>query len=165
MKRLIALTIVLATCIALVGCTMENGAAQISSEERRRIDLYVQVMTAAFQIENGGDGFVAVRLDSLEGLGADAQQEVLKDLIGLSANVYSFAKVEWDETKFVYYHGNMAGTINGTVLSVSVEEYSGDAATIAGCSRFGNLGAVFPKYRARYDSGIWILDMINMAIS
>jgi hypothetical protein len=123
-------------------------------------------MTAAFQIENGGSGFIAVHLDTLEGLSDQAKEEVLKELTVLSPHVYNFEDVKQDTSKFEFYdaeHHNQ--TLDGTVLWVEVEEYSETRALITGVSWFGVLGAVFPTYEAVYENGSWQLKLVSMAIS
>lgn len=143
-----------------------SNNSPISAEEGQRIDLYVSVMKAAFQEENGGNGFIAVKLDTLAGLGDKAKEEVLKELSSLSKNVYDFEKVKTDNTKFeLDKNGNLARSINGSLLYIELEQYSQDKATVTGVSWFGNLGAVFPKYEATFKNGTWTLKLISMAIS
>ncbi len=138
----------------------------LTPEEARRIDLYLTAMRAAFAIENGGAGFIAVRLDSLEGLSARGGEVVLEELGDLSANVYDFAKVKGDPSLFrLEKNGDLLATIGGTLLSVRLSEYKGDSAVIQGISWFGNLGAVLPKYKATYRDGAWSLELIAMVIS
>lgn len=138
----------------------------INPEERQRIDLYVQVMKAAFLEENGGDNFIAVDLITLEGLSIAAKKEVLNHLTSISPNVYDMEEVKDDATKFVKDDsGRLIQSINGTQLWIEIEEYSEEKAIITGISWFGNLGAVFPKYEAIYKDGKWELKLISMAIS
>ncbi|HEX9061453.1 MAG TPA: hypothetical protein VF941_14830, partial [Clostridia bacterium] len=61
--------------------------------------------------------------------------------------------------------GTMLGTSNGTLLSLKVEEFKGDEAVVEATSWFGNLGAVYPKYKAVYKDGKWELKVLSMAIS
>lgn len=90
----------------------------------------------------------------------------MKALTGLSPNVYSLEDVTNDNTKFeLDDKGRKRRTIDGALLWVEVEEYSGSKATITGVSWFGNLGAVFPKYEATYTNGLWQLKLIRMAVS
>ena len=139
---------------------------EISGDERQRIDLYVSVMKAAFNEENGGSAFVAVKLDTLDGLSDKAKVEVLKELTSLSPNVYDFEKVKDDETKFeLDENRRLRRTLNGSLLYIELEQYSKSKATITGVSWFGNLGAVFPSYEATYKNGIWKLKLIRMAVS
>ena len=143
-----------------------NLAPQASAQERQRMDLYIAVMTAAFQEENGGSGFIAVHLDTLEGLSGPAKTEVLQELTDLSPQVYSFEDVKEDTSKFEFYDDeHHSQTLDGTVLWVEVEEYSETKAIITGISWFGALGAVFPTYEAVYENGSWQLKLIRMAIS
>ena len=138
----------------------------ISPEEKQRIDLYVMALKAAFQAENGGDGFIAVKLDTLERLSEQGKEEVLKALTSLSPNVYSFENVKNDNTKFkLDDEGRLMSSIDGTLLYVKVKEYNENKAIIIGVSWFGNLGAVFPKYEATFKNGKWELKLISMAIS
>lgn len=176
MKRFVLMLISVMLISSFIGCTPQisipdnqtetTNTPEISSEERQRMDLYISVMKAAFNEENGGSEFIAVKLDTLIGLGEKAKEEVLKELISLSPNVYDFEKVKNDNTKFeLDSNGNLARSINGALLYVELEKYSERKATITGVSWFGNLGAVFPTYEATYKNGIWELKLINMAIS
>lgn len=138
----------------------------ISSEERQRIDLYTSVMKSAFQEENGGTEFVAVKLDTLEGLSDQGKEEVLKELSSLSSDVYSFEDIKNDKTKFkLDDNGRLIRTIDGALLWVEIKEYNKNKAKITGVSWFGNLGAVFPEYEATFKNGTWQLKLINMAVS
>lgn len=162
---------------SFIGCTpqtsvpdnkteLDADVQNISAAERQRINLYVSVMKAAFNEENGGIEFIAVKLDTLVGLGEKAKAEVLKELTNLSPNVVDFEKVKNDSTKFeLDSNSNLARSINGSLLYIELEQYSKSKATITGVSWFGNLGAVFPKYEATYKNGIWKLKLIGMAIS
>jgi ABC-type glycerol-3-phosphate transport system substrate-binding protein len=143
-----------------------HNTVQFSASERQKMDLYITVMTAAFEEENGGSGFIAVHLDSLEGLSDAAKTQVLKELTVLSPQVYNFEDVKDDTTKFEFYDAeHHSQTLDGTVLWVKVEEYSATRAVITGVSWFGALGAVFPKYEAIYENGSWQLKLISMAVS
>lgn len=145
---------------------IEENTQQISGEEKKRIELYTAVMKAAFQEENGGRKFVAVKLDTLEGLSNQSKEEVMKKLINLSTNVYNFEKIKNDNTKFKFDDsGKLTQSLNGTLLWIEVEEYDNNRAVITGVSWFGNLGAVFPKYEAIFENGAWKLRMTSMAIS
>lgn len=167
--------LLVAVLISLTGCLgvnyqTESGdeeiTTQISAEEQQRMDLYIAVMKAAFQEENGGSGFIAVHLDTLEGLSGPAKTEVLQELTDLSPQVYSFEDVKEDTSKFEFYDDeHHSQTLDGTVLWVEVEEYSETKAIITGVSWFGVLGAVFPTYEAVYENGSWQLKLIRMAIS
>lgn len=176
-KIILALLICIITSIA-IGCTSQktltnlnttetkNTTQEISFEERKRIDLYVLTMKAAFKEEHGGDSFIAVKLDTLEGLSDAAKNKVLKDLSDLSSNVYDFEEVKNDNTKFKYDNkGNLQCTIDGTLLSLRLQKYSDNESIIDATSWFGNLGAVFPKYKATYKDDAWHLDLLEMAIS
>ena len=167
--------LLVAVLISLTGClgvnyqtepADEKITTQISAEEQQRMDLYIAVMKAAFQEENGGSGFIAVHLDTLEGLSGQAKTEVLQELTDLSPQVYSFEDVKEDTSKFEFYDDeHHSQTLDGTVLWVEVEEYSETKAIITGVSWFGALGAVFPTYEAVYENGSWQLKLIRMAIS
>lgn len=138
----------------------------INSEERQRIDLYVQVMKAAFLEENGGDDFIAVDLESLEGLSVVAKKEALNQLTSILPNVYDIEEVKDDATKFAKDGlGRLMQSIDGTQLWIEIEEYSEEKAIITGVSWFGNLGAVFLKYEANFKDGKWELKLMSMAIS
>jgi len=177
MKKLILGLLTLAIVVFIISCTSQenipNGKdeakesnQEISAEEKQRMDLYIEVMKAAFHEENGGNAFIAIKLDTLEGLSDRAKEEVMKALTGLSPNVYSFEDVTNDNTKFeLDDNGRKRRTLDGALLWVEVEEYSGNKATITGVSWFGNLGAVFPKYEATYKNGMWQLKLIRMVVS
>ena len=177
MKKLLFGLLALTIFALIIGCTPQGNTPngkdetkeskqEISTEEKQRMDLYIAAIKAAFQEENGGNEFVAIKLDTLEGLSDQAKEEVMKALTGLSPNVYSFEDVRNDNTKFELDDGGrLRRTIDGALLWVEVEEYSGSKATITGISWFGNLGAVFPKYEATYENGMWQLKLIRMAVS
>ncbi|WP_461207448.1 M56 family metallopeptidase [Clostridium sp. DL1XJH146] len=139
---------------------------KFSVEERKRIELYVEVMKEAFQIENGGDGFIAVQVDTLEDLSDEGKTEVLKELTILTPSVFNYEDIKDDKTKFEYEdNGGLERTLDGTLLSVEVKKYSANKAEINGVSWFGSLGAVFPEYNANYVEGKWKLEMIRCGIS
>ncbi len=175
MKRII-LILLLSSLVFGYGCSAENiphsknpvqePGQEFSSEEKQRMALYIEVMKATFQEENGGNEFVAVEIDTLEGLSDPAKQAVLSALIDLSPNVYSLAEVKNDPTKFqLDEEGRLVRSIDGTLLSVNIKEYGEGKAIITGISWFGNLGAVFPKYEAVFKDGEWHLKLISMGIS
>lgn len=139
---------------------------KISAEERKRMDLYFAVLECAFQEENGGNAFIAIKLETLEGLGDEAKSEVLKKLNNLSPNVYGFNKDKVDKSQFeVDDKGRLIRTIDGSLLWIEIKEYRENKAKITGVSWFGNLGAVFPSYDAVYVGGKWQLTLNSMAIS
>ncbi len=177
MKKVLLIFLVAISIASLViGCnpqtntTIDNDELKdnkqvISDKERRRIDLYVAVMKAAFQEENGGNSFVAVKLDTLEGLNDEAKSELLKELQSLSPNVYSFEDVKNDSAKFELDEGRLTKSLDGALLWIELKEYTESKAIITGVSWFGNLGAVFPEYEAIFKNGIWKLKLISMAVS
>lgn len=177
MKKMLLVLLVVTIVTLATGCIPQantpnvkdqtpNIAPEISTEERQRMDLYIATMKAAFQEENGGNKFVAIKLDTLDGLSDQARKAVLKEFTSLSSNVYSFADVKNDPTKFELDEGGrLQRAIDGTLLWVEVPEYSASKATITGVSWFGNLGAVFPTYEAIYENGKWQLKLSSMAIS
>lgn len=174
MKK-IALILALVTILIVGGCNAEenkdaekqvNTVQKISSEEMKKIDLYVTVMRKAFEEENGGSSFLAVKMDTLEGVSDKGKQEVLNKLRDISENVYSFEDIKTDNTKFEQdENGNLVSSTDGTLLSVRIEKMSNNKAIIEATSWFGNLGAVFPKYKATYKNGKWNLELVSMAIS
>ncbi|WP_346880313.1 hypothetical protein [Clostridium sp. UBA3061] len=129
---------------------IQNDNNQYTEEEVKRVKLYVAVMSAAFQIENGGNGFIAVQKDTLDGLIEEKAKEDVKDDKSL---------FEFDD------NGMMSRTLNGTMLSIKVAQFKNNKAVVESTSWFGNLGAVFPKYKAVYKNGQWELEVISMAIS
>lgn len=139
---------------------------EISPEEMQKVDLYTKAMKAAFLVENGGNSFIAIKLDTLEGLSDKGKLEVINNLKSLSPNVYDFEDIKEDSTKFeLDSNGNLVRSIDGSLLWVDVEEYNEEKAIITGVSWFGNLGAVFPTYEATYINGAWKLELISMAVS
>ncbi len=146
---------------------LQNENNQYTEEEVKRVKLYIAVMSDAFHIENGGNGFIAVQKDTLEGLKEEkAKQDVLEGLKSLSENVYWYEDVKDDKSFFEFDdNGMMVRTLNGTMLSIKVEQFKNNKAVVEATSWFGNLGAVFPKYKAVYKDGQWELEVISMAIS
>lgn len=147
--------------------TPQDANNQYAEEAGKRVKLYIAVMKAAFQIENGGNGFIAVKEGTLEGLKEEkSKQDVIEGLKSLSQNVYWYEGVKDDKSLFEFdKSGRMTRTLNGTLLSIKVEEFNNDEAVVEATSWFGNLGAVFPKYKAVYRNGQWQLKVISMAIS
>ncbi len=147
--------------------TKENiEVREISKEERQRLKIYIEVMKVAFSEENGGDSFLAVKFDTLEGLNNDAKEIVMEELKSLSPNIYQLEDVENDSTRFeMDSNGMLMRTLDGTLLWVGLKEYSEDKAEITGVSWFGNLGAVFPTYEAIYINGVWKLKLLSMVVS
>lgn len=177
MKRLIVYLLAAMLLVLAVGCsnvdappngedTPTDKTGSISAEERQRLDLYLEVMKSAFNEENGGDSFIAVKLDTLEGLGEAALKDAMEELKALSPSIYSFEEISKDTDKFeIDTNGNLVRTLDGALLWIVLEAYDNNKAVIEGVSWFGNLGAVFPKYEATYKNGRWELKLISMAVS
>ena len=172
----------LALCVlvllVLVGCNknlkstdkgkekVANENLRISAEEKRRLDLYLTAMRAAYKEENGGDGFIAVKLETIEGLSDQSKKLILDGLKDLSPYVYDFEEVKGDPGKFQFdEQGKRIRTIGGTLLYINLKEYKGDKAVITAVSWFGNLGAVFPEYEAIFINDHWKLNLLSMGIS
>lgn len=176
-KNLLILLIAIAFVSMITGCnSLENKSnvedeknnpeQTISIEEKKRMELYIAVMEGAFREENGGNAFIAVKLDTLEGLSDEAKLEVLKEFRSLSPNAYNFDDVKDDKDKFeVDEEGRLRRTLDGSLLWVEVEEYNGKKAKITGVSWFGNLGAVFLNYEVIFVNGEWQLKLINIGVS
>ncbi|MGE5381611.1 MAG: hypothetical protein ACM3NT_11165, partial [Methylocystaceae bacterium] len=133
LNRILILLILVLFSFYLFGCNKEapapdQSSAGLSAEEQKRIDLYVAVMTAAFNEENGGNKFIAVKLDSLTGLSQESRMEVLKRLKKLAPQVYDFEAVKTDNDKFRRNGEMLGGTIDGTVLSIKLDSYSDNRA-------------------------------------
>lgn len=144
----------------------ENNESEIDAAEMKRVELYTTVMKAAFEIENGGDSFIAIRLDTLEGLSSSSQERVLESFTDLSPNVYSYEDIKDDPTRIEWYNNKFPNrAIDGTVLSVRLIEFDNDRAQIEAISWFGALGAVLPEYEATYENGKWQLETVGFAIS
>lgn len=124
-------------------------------------------MKAAFQTENGGNSFIAVNEEGLEGLKDEkSRQNVLDGLKSLSQKQYWYEGVKDDKSLFEFdKNGRMIRTLNGTLLSMKVDEYKNDEAVVEAASWFGNTGAVYIKYNASYKDGQWQLKAVGMAIS
>lgn len=175
-KVLLILLITIAFSSMITGCNSLGNKSNVEDEinnpeqkisiEEKRMELYIAVMEGAFREENGGNAFIAVKLDTLEGLSDEAKLEVLKEFRSLSPNVYNFDDVKDDKDKFeVDEEGRLRQTLDGSLLWVEVEEYNEEKAKISGVSWFGNLGAVFPNYEAVYVNGEWQLKLINIGVS
>lgn len=143
--------------------TREEEYIKYRKEEPKRIALYIEALRGAFEIANGGNGFIAVKTETLTGINNEvAKQQVLDGLNDLSENVHEYEFIKEDTTKFNYQDGYMLSTVNGTILFVYFEEYNGDEATIKVTSWFGNMGAVTPTYKAIYKDEKWHLKQIGM---
>lgn len=147
--------------------TPQDENIHYKEEAEKRVSLYVAVMKAAFHTENGGNGFIAVKEETLEGLKEEkSKQDVLDGLKSLSQNVYWYERVKNDKSLFEFdKSGRITRTINGTLLSIKVDEFNNDEAMVEVTSWFGSLGAIFPKYKAVYENGQWKLEIKGMYIS
>lgn len=130
MKKSILILLLL---IGIVGITSACDT-QETNLEQQRIDLYVEVMKSVFQEENGGDEFIAIKLDTLEGLNSEGKDMVLESFKDLSPNIYDFEDIKDDESKFKFDGENHLGTINGSLLWIELEEYTDRSAKIRGTS-------------------------------
>lgn len=74
MKKLLLGLLALTIFVVMIGCTSQGNTTngkdetkestqEISAEEKQRMDLYIAAMKAAFQEENGGNEFVAIKLE------------------------------------------------------------------------------------------------------
>jgi len=138
-----------------------------TEKEAKRVKLYIAAMKEAFKMGNGGNGFIAVKEETLKDLkDKRLREEVLEGLKSLSPNVYWYEDVKNSKALFEFDEkGEMMGTLNGTLLSVKAVELKDDKATIEAISGFGNLGAVLLKYKAVYKNYQWELKVISKAIS
>jgi len=103
MKRSILLLISLFSVFLLFsgGCTTVSTSEEleetprhaITQTEQKRIDLYLAAMKAVFAEENGGSQFIAVKLETLEGLSSEGKLAVMAGLKDLSPHVYDFEKI------------------------------------------------------------------------
>ncbi|WP_049765048.1 hypothetical protein [Syntrophothermus lipocalidus] len=103
MKRSILLLISLFSVFLLFsgGCTTvsssedveESPGQALTQTEQKRIDLYLAAMKAVFAEENGGSQFIAVKLETLEGLSSEGKLAVMAGLKDLSPHVYDFEKI------------------------------------------------------------------------
>lgn len=136
----------------------------LSAAEQKTVDLYVTAMKAAFNSGNGGSGFIAVDFKDMNNISPAGRQLIMKQLGDLSPYVYDYAKVKNDSDKFDL-SPNAWHAKNGTVLSISSANGQGDEVEISAGSLFGNLGAGWPTYRARYVNGRWLLELLTMSVS
>jgi hypothetical protein len=132
---------------------------QYVDEAAKKVKLYVSAMKLAFQAKNAGNGFIAVKEETLEGFEEEkSKQDILEGLRSLSRNVYWYEGVKQDISLFEFdNNGRMTRTLNGTLLSIKVEEFKGDEAVIEATSCVDNTGAVSRKYKATYKDGQWLL--------
>ena len=158
MKKVSILIMIL--LISIMGFITGCDNKEIRSEEHR-INLYVDVMKSVFQKENGGNNFIAVKLDTLEGLNSEDKQKVLEGLKNLSPNVYKFEDIKSDKTKFEFDGEESLGTKNGTVLWIEITEFKNKTAKISGTSWFGNLGSVSIQYQAKLINKNWNLTEVS----
>jgi len=136
----------------------------ISPSEHLMADLYLAAMKEAYKIDNGGNGFIAVDTDTLYGLGPAGKQKIMNELKSLSPNVYEYGTIKNDKTKFQFKDGIIVSTINGAVLSATINSYTGETATISAASWFGNLGAAIPIMEASLENGVWKLRVKRVAM-
>lgn len=159
-----ASVLILVLLISIAGIT-SGCDTQETNLEQQRIDLYVEVMKSVFQEENGGDEFIAIKLDSLEGLNSEGKDMVLESFKDLSPNIYDFEDIKDDENKFKFEGENHLGTINGSLLWIELEEYTDKSAKISGTSWFGNLGSVSIEYNAILKNKNWNLTIVSKSMS
>lgn len=101
----------------------KNTDQVVDPHEMRRAELYVEVLKAAFQEENGCNSFIAVKLDTLEGLSEQSKKQASTELSSLSSNVYDYEDVKNDETKFEFDKDGMAiRTRDGALLWINLDE-------------------------------------------
>lgn len=162
MKKLNILILVL--LVSIIG-VISGCDTQETNSEQQRIDLYVEVMKSIFQVENGGNEFIAIKLDTLEKLSSEEKKLVLESFKDLSPSVYDFEDVKNDKTKFEFDGENRLGTINGSLLWIELEEYEEKSAKITGTSWFGNLGSVSKEYEVKLKDNRWDLTVISESIS
>lgn len=141
----------------------KTSIKESTTDATKRVNLYLSAMRAAFQEGNGGNDFIAIKIETLEGLSEIEKIEVLEGLKDLSPNIYKFEEVRNDISKFTYdENGNLRNAIDGTLLSIKLEKYEENFAIIEATSWFGNLGASIPKYNATYKNGKWHLELISI---
>lgn len=175
--RFIAALLLLPLLSLTPGCTsktednhVDPSSGNLTADEEKRIALYTAVLKTAFEEGNGGDHFVAVKLDTLDGLSDLGRKQVMIELESLNDDLYDYV-YDYEDIKDdpLFFHigddGEIMGTKNGTLLYLSDVDYRDNRATLTGVSWFGNLGAVFPKYEAHYVNGEWQLELLSIAIS
>ena len=93
MKKIYILILVLVVgAVGIIsGCNSKEPNSQ--QLEQQRINLYVEVMKSAFRVENGGDEFIAIKLDTLEGLSAEGKDMILDRFKDISLSVYYFEEI------------------------------------------------------------------------
>ncbi|MDP3014233.1 MAG: hypothetical protein Q8M92_08340 [Candidatus Subteraquimicrobiales bacterium] len=143
-----------------------EGNKKVSQGVSSRAKLYAEAMKSVFEAENGGSEFVAIDLDTLVELDEQEKEWVLEELRSLPVKqVCILEDIKDDETKFEYRDGQLMLAKNGTILSVRLISFEENQAEIEATSWFGNVGAVFITYTAKYQNGKWFLKEKHRAVS
>lgn len=77
MKKINVLILVLIVGAVGIISGCDSKEPNFQQLKQQRIDLYVEVMKSVFQVENGGNEFIAIKLDTLEGLSAEGKDMIL----------------------------------------------------------------------------------------
>lgn len=162
MKKILVVILVL---FAVIFGTIFALNTEKDDEEMQKVNLYVRAMRSAFEAENGGNEFIAIKLNTLEGLSSVGEKIVLKEFEDLSPNVYDFEDIKGDKSKFEFEGGDPSRAINGSVLWVDLEEHKGSSYKMKATSWFGNLGSVTIEYDVTFIDGAWRLTEISRSIS
>lgn len=162
MKKILA--VILVVGIVILGAIIAFFTVK-DDEEMQKVNLYVRAMRSAFEAENGGNEFIAIKLDTLEGLSSVGKKIVLKEFDDLSPNVYDFEDIKGDKSKFEFEGEDPSRAINGSVLWIDLEEYKDSSYKIKATSWFGNLGSVTIEYDVNFIDGAWRLTEVSRSIS
>lgn len=165
MKKISILILVLLVSVVTIISGCDSKELSSKQLEQQRINLYVEVMKSVFQEENGGNDFIAIKLETLEGLSSEGKDIMLESFKDLTSNVYDFEDVKDDESKFEFDGKDRLGAIDGSLLWIDIEEYEDKNAKIIGTSWFGNLGSVSIEYDATLKNGKWNLTEVSKSIS
>lgn len=137
-----------------------DGTSLKKAKDEKKISLYSEALAKAFMLATGGNGFLAVDLDSLEGLKDEEKQEVIVELKQriLSPYVYTLNEVKNDREKFLLdEQGRITGTKNGVVLSLRVNHYREDSAQLKVACWLSPQKIMVISYEGKYLDGKWQL--------
>lgn len=141
-------------------CPYDGTPLKKKSKDEKKVSLYAEALVRAFKQSTGGTGFLAVDLDSLEGLSVEEKEELFKELKQktMSPNVYNLAEIKNDREKFLLdEQGRITSTINGVVLLLNVNHYTEDSARIKVACWRSPQNIIVITYEGKYLDGKWQL--------
>lgn len=102
--------------------TNERQKTVITNEDQRRISLYITAMKEVYHsMKSVPNNFIAVKLETLDGLDSQGKQAVLEGMKDLSPNMYAFENIKNDAGKFRYSNKTLVSTKGGIILWVDVK--------------------------------------------